>query len=253
MSERVPHHACAMHLQIFIYGTLKSQKASLPPHYVLGLSFLVEVWPDPDKAGAVHRVPQFWHRYLRKATMTAFLWSTSPSQNQRRCRQLMDKILILNVSKLRSSSGAAIAGPHSFADHLTNRRAVSANIINHICRSVIPIVPLIDILKHFDSSAGKQLQSIIYGVLVFHGAKQQQPAAQQRRTTPALISPATPRLGPGALLPISWCHASPLVSFRYISISSPISYFLFRVIKCVLSNWNLCILTFTGIFNFNRR
>ena len=37
MSERVPHHACAMHLQIFIYGTLKSQKASLPPHYVLGL------------------------------------------------------------------------------------------------------------------------------------------------------------------------------------------------------------------------
>ena len=57
------------------------------------------------------------------------------------------------MSKLRSFSGAAIAGPHSFADHLTNRRAVSANIINHICRSVIPIVPLIDILKHFDSSA----------------------------------------------------------------------------------------------------
>ena len=57
------------------------------------------------------------------------------------------------MSKLRSLSGAAIAGPHSFADHLTNRRAVSANIINHICRSVIPIVPLIDILKHFDSSA----------------------------------------------------------------------------------------------------
>ena len=94
--------------------------------------------------------------------------------------------------------------PLSFADHLTNSRVVSANIINHICRSVIPIVPLIDILKHFDSSAGEQLQSIIYGVLVFHGAKQQQPAAQQRRTTPAaLISPATPRLGPGALLPIS--------------------------------------------------
>ena len=106
------------------------------------------------------------------------------------------------MSKLRSLSGAAIAGPHSFADHLTNRRAVSANIINHICRSVIPIVPLIDILKHFDSSAGEQLQSIIYGVLVFHGAKQQQPAAQQRRTMAALISPATPRLDPGALLPI---------------------------------------------------
>ena len=113
------------------------------------------------------------------------------------------------MSKLRSSSGAAIAGPHSFADHLTNRRAVSANIINHICRSVIPIVPLIDILKHFDSSAGEQLQSIIYGVLVFHGAKQQQPAAQQRRTMAALISPATPRLGPGSLLPILWCHARP--------------------------------------------
>ena len=113
------------------------------------------------------------------------------------------------MSKLRSLSGAAIAGPHSFADHLTNRRAVSANIINHICRSVIPIVPLIDILKHFDSSAGEQLQSIIYGVLVFHGAKQQQPAAQQRRTMAALISPATPRLGPGALLPIFWCHARP--------------------------------------------
>ena len=59
------------------------------------------------------------------------------------------------MSKLRSFSGAAIAGPHSFADHLTNRRAVSANIINHICRSVIPIVPLIDILKHFDSSASR--------------------------------------------------------------------------------------------------
>ena len=109
---------------------------------------------------------------------------------------------VVRMSKLRSSSGAAIAGPHSFADHLTNRRAVSANIINHICRSVIPIVPLIDILKHFDSSAGEQLQSIIYGVLVFHGAKQQQPAAQQRRTMAALISPATPRLDPGALLPI---------------------------------------------------
>ena len=90
------------------------------------------------------------------------------------------------MSKLRSLSGAAIAGPHSFADHLTNRRAVSANIINHICRSVIPIVPLIDILKHFDSSAGEQLQSIIYGVLVFHGAKQQQPAAS---------SPAAPDHG----------------------------------------------------------
>ena len=134
------------------------------------------------------------------------------------------------MSKLRSLSGAAIAGPHSFADHLTNRRAVSANIINHICRSVIPIVPLIDILKHFDSSAGEQLQSIIYGVLVFHGAKQQQPAAQQRRTMAALISPATPRLGTGALLPIypsSDAMLAPFVQF-IPPLFSPILNFLFE-------------------------
>ena len=109
------------------------------------------------------------------------------------------------MSKLRSLSGAAIAGPHSFADHLTNRRAVSANIINHICRSVIPIVPLIDILKHFDSSAPRAAPEYYLWcprISRRQAAAASSPAAQQRRTMAALISPATPRLGPGALLPI---------------------------------------------------
>lgn len=80
--------------------------------------------------------------------------------------------------------------PGSFSGHWTNSRAVSANIINHICLIVLIVDPDKYILTSRSEVHIVSLLFMLYEV-VFHAAKHPQPGGK------ALISP--PWLGPGPI------------------------------------------------------